>query len=186
MEVMNKFITIKRHIEGAPQESDFELKTESISLSVQAGSNDVIVKTIYLSMDPYQLNRMKSYSSSQKAHSSAVGIIPGEDIVGLQRMEGFSKYVSRRMERKCLSLQLLVLSEIWLVSMQSCLDAMLSAVLDPNKRWNCLKRSLVLMMHSTTKKKQISSQLSKGTSLMALTYILTMWELICLKLQFPT
>ncbi|GMQ07027.1 hypothetical protein CsSME_00051395 [Camellia sinensis var. sinensis] len=88
MEVMNKFITIKRHIEGAPQESDFELKTESISLSVQAGSNDVIVKTIYLSMDPYQLNRMKSYSSSQKAHSSAVGIIPGEaiDAIGLGRV----------------------------------------------------------------------------------------------------
>ncbi|KAL7168394.1 hypothetical protein ACSBR2_038770 [Camellia fascicularis] len=88
MEVMNKFITIKRHIEGAPQESDFELKTESISLSVQAGSNDVIVKTIYLSIDPYQLNRMKSYSSSQKAHSFAVGIIPGEaiDAFGLGRV----------------------------------------------------------------------------------------------------
>ncbi|XP_028081430.1 2-alkenal reductase (NADP(+)-dependent)-like [Camellia sinensis] len=88
MEVMNKFITIKRHIEGAPQESDFELKTESISLSVQAGSNDVIVKTFYLSIDPYQLNRMKSYSSSQKAHSFAVGIIPGEaiDAFGLGRV----------------------------------------------------------------------------------------------------
>ncbi|KAI7989231.1 2-alkenal reductase (NADP(+)-dependent) [Camellia lanceoleosa] len=78
MEVMNKFITIKRHIEGAPQESDFELKRLNQFLSAIGGSNDVIVKTIYLSMDPYQLNRMKSYSSSQKAHSSAVGIIPGD------------------------------------------------------------------------------------------------------------
>ncbi|XP_057485254.1 NADPH-dependent oxidoreductase 2-alkenal reductase-like [Actinidia eriantha] len=80
MEVLNKYIATRTHIDGAPQESDFELKTEKFLLSVEAGSNDVVVKTLYLSIDPYQINRMKSFSSSQKASSFAVGITPGEAI----------------------------------------------------------------------------------------------------------
>ncbi|KAK9268573.1 hypothetical protein L1049_000327 [Liquidambar formosana] len=80
MEVTNKYITINTHIEGAPQESDFELKAAALSLSVEPGSNDVIVKNLYLSIDPYQINRMKSFSSSQKTSDFAVGIIPGQAI----------------------------------------------------------------------------------------------------------
>lgn len=78
MEVMNKFITIKSHINGAPHESDFEIKTATFSLSVESRSNDVVVKSLYLSIDPYQINRMKSYSSSQNTISAADGIVPGE------------------------------------------------------------------------------------------------------------
>ncbi|XAR57355.1 2-alkenal reductase [Bertholletia excelsa] len=80
MEVVNKYITIKTNIEGAAEESDFEMKTESVSLSLQPGSNDVVVKTLYVSIDPYQINRMKSFSSSQKAISFAAGISPGEPV----------------------------------------------------------------------------------------------------------
>ncbi|XAR66901.1 2-alkenal reductase [Bertholletia excelsa] len=78
MEVANRYITIKAHIEGAPEESDFETKTESVALSLQPGSNDIVVKTLYVSIDPYQINRMKSFNSSHKAITSTSGIIsPG-------------------------------------------------------------------------------------------------------------
>ncbi|GFY99756.1 hypothetical protein Acr_13g0011560 [Actinidia rufa] len=77
MEVLNEYIAIRTPIDGAPQESDFELNTEKFLLSVEPGSNDVVVKTLCVSIDPYQINRMKSYSSSQKASILAVGIVPG-------------------------------------------------------------------------------------------------------------
>ncbi|KAG5564483.1 hypothetical protein RHGRI_000610 [Rhododendron griersonianum] len=80
MEVMNKYITIKAHINGAPHESDFELKTETFPISVESGSNDVVVRSLYLSIDPYQINRMKSHNSLQNTSSFAVGIVPGEAI----------------------------------------------------------------------------------------------------------
>ncbi|XP_071729521.1 2-alkenal reductase (NADP(+)-dependent)-like [Rutidosis leptorrhynchoides] len=80
MEVTNNFVAIKAKIEGAPQESDFELKSEPFSLSVKPGSKDIIIKNLYVSIDPYQINRMKSYSFSQKASEFATGIVPGEMI----------------------------------------------------------------------------------------------------------
>ncbi|KAE7998871.1 hypothetical protein FH972_003369 [Carpinus fangiana] len=80
MEVSNRYITIKTHVDGAPKESHFELKTAALLLSAESGSNDVIVKNLYVSIDPYQINRMKSQSSSQKAISFSVGITPGEII----------------------------------------------------------------------------------------------------------
>ncbi|XP_044472346.1 2-alkenal reductase (NADP(+)-dependent)-like isoform X2 [Mangifera indica] len=42
MEVSNKYITIKTQIERAPKETDFELKTAAITLSIEPGSNDAI------------------------------------------------------------------------------------------------------------------------------------------------
>ncbi|KAI9117287.1 hypothetical protein K1719_011453 [Acacia pycnantha] len=83
MEVSNRFIVIKDHIEEAPKESHFNLKTESLSLSVVSDSDDVIVRNLYISIDPYQINRMKSHSSSQKAVNFAVPITPNQAIDGL-------------------------------------------------------------------------------------------------------
>ncbi|CAB4288606.1 unnamed protein product [Prunus armeniaca] len=80
MEVANRYITIKTHIDGEPKESDFELRTLALDISVDPGSNDIIVKNLYVSIDPYQLNRMKSFSSSQKAIGFAAAITPGETI----------------------------------------------------------------------------------------------------------
>ena len=79
MEVTNKYVTVKTHIDGSsPQESDFELKTAALNLSVEPGSKDVIVKNLYVSIDPYQINRMKRVCSSQKLVSTADGITPGQ------------------------------------------------------------------------------------------------------------
>ncbi|KAJ1412294.1 Polyketide synthase, enoylreductase domain [Sesbania bispinosa] len=82
MEVTNKYIVVKHHIEDAPQESHFEIKTEAFGLSVERGSNDIIVKNLYISVDPYQINRMKSYSPSQSSITAATRITPGEAIDG--------------------------------------------------------------------------------------------------------
>ncbi|KAF2282368.1 hypothetical protein GH714_043830 [Hevea brasiliensis] len=80
MEVSSRYVVTKAHIDGAPKESDFELKSESISLLLDSGSNDVIVKNLFVSIDPYQLNRMKSQSSSQIYSTLAAAINPGEAI----------------------------------------------------------------------------------------------------------
>ncbi|KAK7327691.1 hypothetical protein VNO77_21779 [Canavalia gladiata] len=83
MEVTNKYIVIKHHIENAPKESHFELKTGTFALSVTPGSDDIIVKNLCISIDPYQINRMKSYSSSQNATNFTVPITPGEAVDAL-------------------------------------------------------------------------------------------------------
>ncbi|KAF3453691.1 hypothetical protein FNV43_RR04132 [Rhamnella rubrinervis] len=80
MEVTNNYIAIKSHIDGNPKESDFEIKSDPLVLSVEPNSNEIIVKNLYVSIDPYQLNRMKSFSSSQKASSYAVALAPGQVI----------------------------------------------------------------------------------------------------------
>ncbi|XP_076917268.1 2-alkenal reductase (NADP(+)-dependent)-like [Bidens hawaiensis] len=80
MEVTNNYIVIKAQIDGEPQENDFEFKTEPFSLSVKPGSKDIIIKNLYVSIDPYQINRMKTVSASQKTSEFAVGISPGEVI----------------------------------------------------------------------------------------------------------
>lgn len=78
MEVENKHIIIKHAIDGLPTESDFELRSAPLVLSVAQGSKEVIVKNLFLSIDPYQLNRMKTSSSSQKTFAAAARIQPGQ------------------------------------------------------------------------------------------------------------
>ncbi|CAI9100150.1 OLC1v1037090C1 [Oldenlandia corymbosa var. corymbosa] len=80
MEATNRYIAIKHLVDEAAQESDFELKTETFTLSIEPRKKEVIVKNLYLSVDPYQINRMKIKSSSQKASDFAGAIIPGEPI----------------------------------------------------------------------------------------------------------
>ncbi|KAK3002873.1 hypothetical protein RJ639_020130 [Escallonia herrerae] len=71
MEVANKFIATKGHIEGAPQESDFELKTESLPLSPASGSKDVIVKN--LNLLPFMLQTGKVIEASAVGRVVASG-----------------------------------------------------------------------------------------------------------------
>ncbi|KAK3436617.1 hypothetical protein EUGRSUZ_C01168 [Eucalyptus grandis] len=80
MEVANKYVTLKTHIEGAPKESDFELRTSPLALSLDPSSDEMIVKNLYVSIDPYQLNRMKLYNSSQKMGAGLEGITLGKEI----------------------------------------------------------------------------------------------------------
>ncbi|KAH6835314.1 hypothetical protein C2S53_000519 [Perilla frutescens var. hirtella] len=79
-EVRNKYVAIKSHVNGAPTESDFEIKSETISLTIIGSEIEAIVKNVLVSVDPYQLNRMKKQSSSQAAINFASAIIPGHAI----------------------------------------------------------------------------------------------------------
>ncbi|RDX60538.1 2-alkenal reductase (NADP(+)-dependent), partial [Mucuna pruriens] len=78
MEVTNKYMVIKHHFKGAPQVSYFDFKTEAFVLSVEPGCDDIIVKNLYISVDPYQINRMKSESPSHSSISAAMRINPSE------------------------------------------------------------------------------------------------------------
>ncbi|XP_042405476.1 2-alkenal reductase (NADP(+)-dependent)-like isoform X2 [Zingiber officinale] len=78
MEVVNKYVSLKHHVDGYPSESDFELSTTP--LQPAPGSGEVIVKNLYLSIDPYQLDRMKRYSSSHTTCPAAAQIEPEQRI----------------------------------------------------------------------------------------------------------
>ncbi|MQM04747.1 hypothetical protein Taro_037548 [Colocasia esculenta] len=86
MGMENRYVTIKDNIAaGMPTESSFELRSSRATpLAIEGGSlgsqQDVLVKNLYLSVDPYQLNRMKKFSSSQKSAGFASRVLPGQAI----------------------------------------------------------------------------------------------------------
>ncbi|XP_068648472.1 2-alkenal reductase (NADP(+)-dependent)-like isoform X2 [Aristolochia californica] len=88
MEVENTFVTIKSHVGGHPSESDFELRKHLLPVTVLEGSNDVVVKNLYVSIDPYQLNRMKEHSPSQSAVNFSLRLVPGDriDVYGIGKV----------------------------------------------------------------------------------------------------
>uniref|UniRef100_A0ACD5UGM2 Uncharacterized protein n=1 Tax=Avena sativa TaxID=4498 RepID=A0ACD5UGM2_AVESA len=75
MEVENRYVAVRHHVERYPSEEDFEVKAAAVGWT--PGSGEVLVKNLYLSIDPYQLNRMKRHSAS---HHSVEVIVPGERI----------------------------------------------------------------------------------------------------------
>ncbi|CAL5042056.1 unnamed protein product [Urochloa decumbens] len=76
MEVRNRYVATRRHVEGAPTEADFEVIEGTARWSPDSG--EVLVKNLFLSIDPYQLNRMKVTSAS---HHAVDGILPGQVII---------------------------------------------------------------------------------------------------------
>ncbi|KAK6148380.1 hypothetical protein DH2020_019292 [Rehmannia glutinosa] len=81
-EVRNKYVVKKNHIDGVPNESDFSICEELLSLKLHShvSNNVVIVKNLYVSIDPYQINRMKPHSSSHIIASTASVVLPGQAI----------------------------------------------------------------------------------------------------------
>lgn len=57
---MNKTIVLKNRPEGTPQLSDFEFIDEQ---NPQPGDNEILLKTIYVSVDPYLRGRMRDQES---------------------------------------------------------------------------------------------------------------------------
>jgi len=58
-EVNHKQIIFKDYITGMPKESDMFLKSTKLSFHLESESQDVIVKNLYLSCDPYMRGRMQ-------------------------------------------------------------------------------------------------------------------------------
>ncbi|ESW06329.1 hypothetical protein PHAVU_010G038800 [Phaseolus vulgaris] len=52
-EVRNKQVVLRDYVVGFPKESDMNTVEGSITLKVPEGSNDVLLKNLYLSCDPY-------------------------------------------------------------------------------------------------------------------------------------
>jgi NADPH-dependent curcumin reductase CurA len=86
MEVVNRYVAIRHHIDGAPTEADFEVRETTARWA--PGSGEVLVRNLYLSIDPYQLNRMKRGSAS---HLAVDGIVPGE-VTKLIHFTGSEQY----------------------------------------------------------------------------------------------
>uniref|UniRef100_A0A453S9L8 Enoyl reductase (ER) domain-containing protein n=1 Tax=Aegilops tauschii subsp. strangulata TaxID=200361 RepID=A0A453S9L8_AEGTS len=76
----NRYIAVRHHVEGSPSVDDFEVKTEAVRWTPESG--EVLVRNMYVSIDPYQLNRMKRQSAS---HHSVDVIVPGEVIFVVHR-----------------------------------------------------------------------------------------------------
>ena len=57
-EVRNKQVILRNYVTGFPQESDMELVQGSIILKVPEGSNELLLKNLYLSCDPYMRLKM--------------------------------------------------------------------------------------------------------------------------------
>eukprot|EP01018_Ginkgo_biloba_P011402 Gb_28524 [translate_table: standard] len=63
-EVYNKQVIFKHFITGMPKESDMLLNSTKFTFQLNAGSQDLLVKNLYLSCDPYMRTRMRDISSN--------------------------------------------------------------------------------------------------------------------------
>ncbi|PKI75011.1 hypothetical protein CRG98_004783, partial [Punica granatum] len=64
VEVSNKQVVLRDYVEGFPKDSDLQVTTGMVRLSVPEGSNAVLVKNLYLSCDPYMRNLMSKLVGS--------------------------------------------------------------------------------------------------------------------------
>ena len=75
--IENKVITIKHEIDETPKEDDFQIITKTINTNfIKPGSNQVLIKCLQISIDPYQLNRMKKWSPGHNSIMAASKLVP--------------------------------------------------------------------------------------------------------------
>ena len=77
---LNKSVVLKNRPIGLPSESDFEIKTNTVR---EAAEGEVVVKGLYLSLDPYMRGRMsaaKSYAPPIQIGDIMVGEVVGKVI----------------------------------------------------------------------------------------------------------
>lgn len=76
-EVNNKQVIFKDYITGMPKVSDMLLKSTKLPLQLKDGSQDVLVKNLYLSCDPYMRGRMRNVTSYFTAPLTPGSVITG-------------------------------------------------------------------------------------------------------------
>lgn len=79
-EVKNKQVILREYVTGRPKESDFYITTSTIKLQVPSGSNAVLVKNLFLSVDPvmqFQMREMKHQNLAEYQYYT-----PGSPING--------------------------------------------------------------------------------------------------------
>ncbi|CAL0324370.1 unnamed protein product [Lupinus luteus] len=77
-QVRNKQVILSNYVTGFPTESDFNIVESTITLELPEGSNDVLIKNLYLSCDPY----MRSLMSEGPARKGSLSYTPGSPIGG--------------------------------------------------------------------------------------------------------
>lgn len=80
----NQRVILKRYITEQPVESDMEVQVVKTTLQLEKGTQDVLLKNLYLSCDPYMRNRMK-----ENKDSYIQPFTPGSAIMGF----GVSKVI---------------------------------------------------------------------------------------------
>lgn len=63
-EISNKQVVLRKYATAVLKESDMEVCTSKIRLQLKEGSDDVLVKNLYLSPDPYMRGRMNEDHTS--------------------------------------------------------------------------------------------------------------------------
>ncbi|ONK81035.1 uncharacterized protein A4U43_C01F24540 [Asparagus officinalis] len=84
MEVENRYITIKNYIDDGSRRNRVRLERQEHPTDIKRRrrrSEDIVVKNLYVYVDPYQINRMKKYSSSHEAINLAAQLAPGKEII---------------------------------------------------------------------------------------------------------
>ncbi|QCD84872.1 Polyketide synthase [Vigna unguiculata] len=76
-EVRNKQVVLRDYVVGFPKESDMNTVEGRITLKVPEGSNDVLLKNLYLSCDPYMRVLMSKIS-----HEGFGSYTPGSPLTG--------------------------------------------------------------------------------------------------------
>ncbi|MED6179472.1 hypothetical protein PIB30_001235 [Stylosanthes scabra] len=77
-EVKNKQVVLKDYVTGFPKESDMDLVEGTITLKLPEGSNDVLLKNLYLSCDPY----MRILMSKMEGPEGFRTYSPGSPLTG--------------------------------------------------------------------------------------------------------
>jgi len=57
-QVRNKQVLLKDYVTGFPKESDMNIVENTITLKLPEGSNEVLLKNLYWSCDPFMRNLM--------------------------------------------------------------------------------------------------------------------------------
>ncbi|KAJ1399401.1 GroES-like superfamily [Sesbania bispinosa] len=74
-QVRNKQVFLRDYVTGFPKESDMNIVESSITLKVSEGSNDVLLKNLYLSCDPYMRALMSKMEGPEGLRTCTPGSV---------------------------------------------------------------------------------------------------------------
>ncbi|XP_027334640.1 2-alkenal reductase (NADP(+)-dependent)-like isoform X2 [Abrus precatorius] len=78
----NKQVVLKDYVSGFPKESDMNVVEGTITLKVPEGSNEVLLKNLYLSCDPYMRILMSKTEDLQGFRNYSPASVIGEPLTG--------------------------------------------------------------------------------------------------------
>ncbi|KAJ1399400.1 hypothetical protein SESBI_30334 [Sesbania bispinosa] len=74
-QVRNKQVVLRDYVTGSPKESDLNIVESTITLNLPQGSNQVLLKNLYLSCDPYMRILMNKMEGPEGFHTFSPGSV---------------------------------------------------------------------------------------------------------------